>query len=145
MSKRRILLVEDDPMDVKLTLRALTKAGVQAPLEIVEDGEQAVAYLLGPDDKRGPLPALVLLDLKLPKITGHQVLERIRADPRTRRLPVIVLTSSIEETDLARSYDLGANSYVRKPVEFDAFVEAARQVGAYWLVLNQPPPLVDAR
>ncbi|HVY36637.1 MAG TPA: response regulator [Polyangia bacterium] len=143
MSEARILLVEDDPMDVKLTRRALTKAGLQVSLEVVEDGEQAVDYLLGPADKRGPLPALVLLDLKLPKITGHQVLERIRADPRTRRLPVIVLTSSLEEADLARCYDLGANSYVRKPVEFDAFVEAARQVGAYWLVLNQPPPLVN--
>ncbi|MFL5306296.1 MAG: response regulator [Polyangia bacterium] len=143
MSQALILLVEDDPMDVKLTRRALTKAGLHVSLEVVEDGEQAVAYLLGPDDKRGPLPSLVLLDLKLPKISGHQVLERIRADPRTRRLPVIVLTSSLEETDLARSYDLGANSYVRKPVEFDAFVEAARQVGAYWLVLNQAPPVVN--
>lgn len=142
MTEARILLVEDDPMDVKLTRRALTKAGLQVSLEVVEDGEQAVTYLVGPEDKRGPLPSLVLLDLKLPKMTGHQVLERIRAEPRTRRLPVIVLTSSLEETDLARCYDLGANSYVRKPVEFDAFVEAARQVGAYWLVLNQPPPTV---
>ncbi|HXU64106.1 MAG TPA: response regulator [Polyangia bacterium] len=143
MTEARILLVEDNPMDVKLTRRALAKAGVDAQLEVVEDGEQALRRLLGPPEAQGPRPDLILLDLKLPKIDGHQVLERIRADMRTRRLPVIVLTSSAEEGDLARSYDLGANSYVRKPVEFDAFVEAARQVGAYWLVLNQPPPAVS--
>jgi two-component system response regulator len=145
MTEARILLIEDNPMDIKLTRRALAKAGVQAQLDVAEDGEQALRRLLGPPEARGPSPDLVLLDLKLPKIDGHQVLERIRGDVRTRRLPVIVLTSSAEEADLARSYDLGANSYVRKPVEFDAFVEAARQVGAYWLVLNQPPPAVTER
>jgi two-component system response regulator len=142
MRNGRILLVEDNPMDVKVTRRALAKAGVQAQLEVIEDGEQALRRLLGPPDPGRPAPDLILLDLKLPKIDGHQVLERLRADARTRRLPVIILTSSIEQMDLSRSYDLGANSYIRKPVEFDAFVEAARQVGTYWLVLNQPPPSV---
>ena len=129
MTEARILLIEDNPMDVKLTRRALAKAGVQAQLEVVEDGEQALHRLLGPPEAQAARPDLILLDLKLPKIDGHQVLEQLRAHARTRRLPVIVLTSSAEEGDLARSYDLGANSYVRKPVEFDAFVEAARQVG----------------
>jgi len=137
-----ILLVEDNPADVKLTKRALEKAGLRVSLDVVEDGVEALEYLLGSEHRPSrPLPSIVLLDLNLPRINGHQVLERLRAHPSTRRLPVVVLTSSIEESDVAKSYDQGVNSYVRKPVDFDSFVEAARYLGVYWLDLNHPPPL----
>ncbi|AKI99342.1 two-component system response regulator [Archangium gephyra] len=142
-SPQSILLVEDNPDDVDLTQRAFLRAGVTRPLEVVEDGMDALDYLFG----RGafayraqePLPALVLLDLKLPRLDGHEVLRQIRANPRTRFLPVVILTSSDEEKDLVESYSHGCNSYVRKPVSYTEFVEAARQLGIYWLELNRSP------
>ena len=137
MSDPRILLVEDNPDDVELTLRALRKSDVRCQVDVAVDGVAALDYLLGPGQT--PLPAFVLLDLKLPKVSGHEVLERIRREPRTRLLPVVVLTSSRERADLERCYALGANSYVRKPVDFDAFMAAARQLGAYWLEVNEAP------
>ena len=133
-----ILLVEDDPDDEALTRRALEKNKVRNELVVAHDGQEALDYLR--DASR--LPELVLLDLKLPKIDGLEVLRRLRADERTRLLPVVVLTSSNEERDVATSYALGANSYVRKPVDFKEFTEAARQLGLYWLLLNEPPPAV---
>ncbi len=142
MTRKVILLVEDDANDVVLTERAFQRANVANELHVVRDGAEAVAYLLGTPGGPGPrpLPAVVLLDLKLPKIEGHEVLRRIRADERTRRLPVVILTSSREERDLMQGYELGANSYIRKPVDFAQFSEAIRQLGLYWLVLNEPPP-----
>lgn len=139
-----ILLVEDNPKDVALTVRALAKSNIANRLVVAEDGEEAMKYLFaeqGPDGAGRPdLPVVVLLDLKLPKVDGLQVLQRIRSSERTQFLPVVVLTSSSEESDIVASYDLGANSYVRKPVKFENFAEAVRQLGLYWLVLNQPPP-----
>jgi len=132
-----ILLVEDNPDDVELTLRALRKSAVRCQVDVATDGVAALDYLLGPEER--PLPAFVLLDLKLPKVSGHEVLARIRRETRTRLLPVVVLTSSREREDLERSYALGANSYVRKPVDFDAFMSAARQLGSYWLEVNERP------
>ena len=133
-----ILLVEDDPDDEALTRRALEKNNVRNELVVARDGQEALDYLRGAPR----LPELVLLDLKLPKIDGFEVLRRLRADERTRLLPVVVLTSSNEQRDVASSYSLGANSYVRKPVDFKEFTEAARQLGLYWLLLNEPPPAV---
>jgi len=133
---RNILLVEDNPDDAELTLRAFAKNNIANSVVHVSDGEEALTYLLSPDN---PLPTLVLLDLKLPKVSGLDVLKRMRADPRTRRTPVVVLTSSNEERDLIASYDLGANSFVRKPVDFAQFLEAAKHLGLYWLVLNEQP------
>lgn len=139
-----ILLVEDNPKDVALTLRALSKSNIANNLVVAEDGEEALKYLFaeaGPDGAGRPeLPVVVLLDLKLPKLDGLQVLQRIRSSERTRCLPVVVLTSSSEDSDIVASYNLGANSYVRKPVKFETFAEAVRQLGLYWLVLNQAPP-----
>jgi two-component system response regulator len=109
-------------------------------VEVAEDGVRALDYLLGPPASSRPRPALVLLDLNLPRISGHEVLSRIRANARTRFIPVVILTSSQEEADLVKGYSLGANSYVRKPVDFEEFMEAARQLGVYWLRLNQAPP-----
>jgi two-component system response regulator len=145
MDNKALLLVEDNPHDVELTMRALRKAKIANQVVLAEDGAEAVAYLFGeegegegcPPEK---LPAAVLLDLKLPKVDGHQVLRRIRAEQKTRLLPVIVLTSSSEDRDIWTSYDLGANSYVRKPMKFSDFAEAMRHLGLYWLILNQPPP-----
>jgi two-component system response regulator len=137
MSEPTILLVEDNPDDVELTLRALRRGEVRCRVDVATDGAAAVDYLLG--SSGGVLPAFVLLDLKLPKLSGHEVLERIRRDPRTRLLPVVVLTSSREAEDLERCYALGANSYVRKPVDFDAFLSTARKLGAYWLEVNERP------
>lgn len=140
---RRILLVEDNPDDVDLTLRAFRRAGIARPVDVVTDGVEAVDYLFaqGPFAHRAgaPPPAVVLLDLKLPRLDGHEVLRRIRSDARTRLLPVVILTSSVEEEDLVRGYSGGANSYVRKPVSYTEFVEAARQLGVYWLELNRAP------
>ncbi|MFY0562966.1 response regulator [Archangium lansingense] len=142
-SSQSILLVEDNPDDVDLTQRAFQRAGFTQPLDVVEDGVEALDYLFarGAHAHRAgePLPGLVLLDLKLPRLDGHSVLRQIRANPRTRFLPVVILTSSDEEKDLVESYSHGCNSYVRKPVSYTEFVEAARQLGVYWLVLNRSP------
>ncbi len=142
MAERVILLVEDNPDDEALTLRALKARNIFNEVVVVHDGAEALDYLLGtansPDDLR-PLPEVVLLDLKLPKVDGMEVLKRIRADARTEFLPVVVLTSSSEERDLVDSYRLGANSYVRKPVDFQQFAEAVGQLGLYWLLLNRTP------
>jgi CheY-like chemotaxis protein len=139
-----ILLVEDNPDDEALTLRALRKANVGNEVAVVRDGVEALDFLFGAGPYRdrnvSVLPQVVLLDLKLPKVDGLEVLRRIRADERTKLLPVVILTSSDEEQDRIAGYALGANSYVRKPVEFAQFAEAVRQLGLYWLVLNQPPP-----
>jgi len=140
---KTILLVEDNPDDVKLTLRALQNCNIANKVVVAGDGLEALNYLLGAGAYAGrdlsDRPAVVLLDLKLPKIDGLELLRRMRADYRTKLLPVVVLTSSKEEQDIVTSYDLGANSYIRKPVDFDRFVEAVRQLGLYWLLLNEPP------
>jgi CheY-like chemotaxis protein len=142
MRQRVILLVEDNPDDEALTRRALAKNNIHNEVVVAHDGAEAVDYLLGGGARADAsvLPEVVLLDLKLPKVDGLEVLRRIRADQRTRLLPVVILTSSTEERDLAQGYGLGANSYIRKPVDFNQFVEAVRQLGLYWLVLNEPPP-----
>jgi two-component system response regulator len=144
MKDKVILLVEDNPKDEELTLRALKKNNIRNEVVVVRDGVEALDYLLasGAYAERDPfaLPEVVLLDLKLPKINGVEVLRRIRADDRTKFLPVVILTSSNEETDLLGSYGAGCNSYVRKPVEFNQFAEAIRQLGLYWLVINEHPP-----
>ena len=141
---RIILLVEDNPRDEELTLRALRKSNVLNPVVIAHDGVEALDYLFarGAYADRDPaaMPQVVLLDLKLPKVDGLEVLRAMREAPATRLLPVVVLTSSVEEQDLIRSYALGANSYVRKPVDFVEFIEAVRQLGLYWLILNSTAP-----
>jgi len=134
---RVILLVEDDPDHELLTIRALKKASVVNVIHVARDGEEAIEMLTGPNAIK---PQVVLLDLKLPKIEGLDVLRRIRATESTRMLPVVVLTSSDEERDLISSYQIGVNSYIRKPVNFNDFAEATRQLGLYWLVLNECPP-----
>jgi two-component system, response regulator len=143
MSDKTILLVEDNADDEELTIRALRKNNLANSLAIARDGVEALDYLFGTgsyaDRKNATLPGLVLLDLKLPRIDGLEVLRRLRADERTRRLPVVVLTSSKEEQDLLKSYNFGVNSYVRKPVDFNQFTEAVRQLGLYWLMLNEVP------
>jgi two-component system response regulator len=136
--QKSILLVEDNPDDVDLTIRALKKSKIANEVIVAGDGEKALDMLLG--EKR-LVPAVVLLDLKLPKIDGMGVLHRIRADKRTRLLPVVILTSSNEESDLVQGYELGANSYLRKPVDFNHFMEAIHTLGLYWLILNEPPPI----
>jgi two-component system response regulator len=138
VSEPVILLVEDSEDDVELTLRALRRNAVPGRVEVARDGAAALDYLLG--GREAALPSVVLLDLNLPKVSGLEVLERVRAHPRTRLLPVVILTSSREQADLVRGYALGANSYVRKPVDYDAFQEAARQLGQYWLQVNEAPP-----
>jgi CheY-like chemotaxis protein len=140
---RVILLVEDNPTDEKLTVRALKKAGIANEVVVVRDGVEALDYLMGTGKYAGQdirLPAVTLLDLKLPRIDGLEVLRRIRASERTRLLPIMILTASKEEEDVIRSYSLGANAYMRKPVEFTEFAEAARALSLFWLVLNEPPP-----
>jgi two-component system response regulator len=138
----KILLVEDNPDDVALTLRALKSNNITNDVAVAQDGVQALDYLFGSGGKPAleDLPAVVLLDLKLPKVSGLEVLERIRAEDRTHLLPVVILTSSDEEQDLIRGYKLGANSYVRKPVDFVEFTQAAKQLGLYWLLMNRAPP-----
>ena len=138
--ERPILLVEDNDDDAELTTRALQQNGVRNPILHATDGALAIELLYGAKSKGQPPPVIVLLDLNLPKIGGIDVLKRIRAEPTTRLLPVIILTSSKEDRDLVDSYQFGANSYVRKPVDFDEFLKAARQLSLYWLMLNEPPP-----
>lgn len=139
-----LLLVEDNASDEKLTIRAFNKSNVANEIVVVRDGEEALDYLFGTGRYDGrevsDLPAVVLLDLKLPRIDGLEVLRRVRADERTKLVPVIILTSSKEDEDRTRGYSLGANAYVRKPVAFSEFTEAIRTLGLFWLVLNQPPP-----
>ena len=142
VSAIEILLVEDNPHDAELTMRALSKHDLANRLTWVRDGAEAIELLFGQSGNSAdvvPAPKLVLLDLKLPKVDGHEVLRRLKADPRTQPIPVVVLTSSREEADLERSYALGANSYVVKPVEFENFAVAIQELGLYWLVLNEPP------
>ncbi|HZL27359.1 MAG TPA: response regulator [Acidobacteriaceae bacterium] len=134
-----ILLVEDDPDHELLTIRALKKSNIANDIRVARDGEEAINMLLSEDGLR---PQVVLLDLKLPKVDGLEVLRRIRENEATRMLPIVVLTSSDEERDVVRSYQLGVNSYIRKPVNFTDFAEATRQLGLYWLVLNECPPTV---
>ena len=144
MTDKAILLVEDNPSDVALTRRAFEQCGIKNPLVVAEDGQEALDYLqaTGVHSQRDAniLPVLILLDLKLPRIDGLEVLRRIRADSRIRRIPVVILTSSREERDIGTGYDLGTNSYIRKPVDFQQFAEVIKHLGLYWLVINQPPP-----
>ncbi|MCJ7565178.1 MAG: response regulator [Candidatus Aminicenantes bacterium] len=144
MEQKYILLVEDNPDDVELTLLAFKKYNIKNDLVVIQNGAEALDYLFAEGAYAGRdlgnMPAVILLDLKLPKIGGLEVLRRIRADERTKFLPVVILTSSKEEQDLIDGYKFGANSYVRKPVDFAQFTEAARQLGLYWLILNELPP-----
>ena len=145
MSERYILLVEDNPDDEELTLLSLRKNNLAHDIVVVRDGVEAIEFLFGTGQyagrDTGHSPTVILLDLKLPKLDGLGVLKRLRADDRTRHLPVVVLTSSSQDADVLASYNLGANSYVRKPVEFGAFVEAVSNLGLYWVLLNRPPPM----
>lgn len=145
MPKKIILLVEDNPDDELLTLRGLRHGNVINEIVVARDGVEALDYLFATGVYEGrdtsDLPQVVLLDLNLPKINGLEVLKRVREDPRTKMLPVVILTSSKEEQDLAQSYSLGANSYIRKPVSFEQFAEAVQQLKLYWLVLNEQPPI----
>ena len=146
MKDKTILLIEDNPSDIDLTRRALEKGHILNELVVTSDGQEALDYLLGVGAYEGrdpsDSPALTLLDLKLPKVSGLDVLRRIREDAVTRRMTVVILTSSREEQDMATSYDLGVNSYIRKPVDFESFVQSVAQLGLYWLVLNEEPPKV---
>jgi CheY-like chemotaxis protein len=141
---KTILMVDDNPDFIELARRAFSKAGISSPIVVAEDGTEALDYLFatGAWSGRSPEsnPALVLLDLKLPRIGGLEVLRKLRSEPRTRNLPVVILTTSVEERDVIRSYELGCNSYIRKPIDFVQLAEAIRQLGQYWLTLNEPPP-----
>ena len=148
VSDKIILLVEDNPDDEALTLRALRKNNIGNEVVVARDGAEALDYFFGTGAYAGRdmtiMPSMTLLDLKLPKLDGMEVLKRLRADDRTKLIPVVILTSSKEEQDLINGYSLGANSYIRKPVDFGQFVEAVRQLGLYWLVLNEAPPKTAA-
>ncbi len=143
MSTKRILLIEDNKSDIDLTLRAFKKANIENPVVILEDGKEALDYIFSRDKYQNNTnledPELILLDLKLPIIDGIQVLKEIRSNEKTRHYIVIILTSSKEESDLIMSYNLGVNSYIRKPVDFNQFVEAIKQIGVYWIILNESP------
>ena len=149
MSERTILVVEDNPDDEEFTLRALRKANVSNEIVVTRDGKEAVDYLFGEDQYAGRdlsvMPAVILLDLKLPKLNGIEVLRRIRSEASTRLIPVVILTSSSEDEDMVNSYLSGANSYVRKPVEFASFANAVASMGVYWMLLNEPPPRGQAQ
>ncbi|MDD4555331.1 MAG: response regulator [Bacteroidales bacterium] len=144
MMTKKILLVEDNPSDIELTLRAFERQKIGNEIIVAEDGKEALDYLFGTGEYSGrdisEQPTVILLDLNLPLIDGKEVLRQIRSSELTRRLPVVILTSSKEEQDVTQSYDLGVNSYIRKPVDFNQFSEAVRQLGLYWLVINEPPP-----
>ena len=145
---RPILLVEDNVDDEALTVRAFAKNNIRNPIAVARDGAEALDWLLrrGAYAGRAPVdPAVILLDLKLPKVDGLEVLAQLRSAPETRLLPVVILTSSNEESDRLRGYELRANSYIRKPVDFTSFLEAMREIGMYWLVLNEPPPVIVPR
>ncbi|HVT71507.1 MAG TPA: response regulator [Lacunisphaera sp.] len=135
-----LLLLEDNPQDLELALRALRRAGINNSIRVVRDGVEALAWILA---EPAPMPKLILLDLKVPKVSGLDVLRRVKEDPRTRGIPVVVLTSSREQVDVSECYRLGANSYVVKPVEFDRFAAVVRQIGQYWLQVNQPQKVVE--
>lgn len=139
MDDKIILLVEDNPDDVELIQRAMHQSHIANTMVVARDGQEAVDYFFGPGAEERPLPQVILLDLKLPKLDGHEVLERLRSEERTRLLPVVILTTSDEQCDVVKCYEQGASSYVRKPVDFEEFVKAARTLGIYWLVLNEPP------
>ncbi len=136
MEEKTILLIEDNPDDIDLTLRAFKKNKIVNKIVIARDGEEALEHLFGANAVK---PALVLLDLKLPKIDGLEVLRQIRSNEKTKLYPVVVLTSSTEQSDLKAAYELGTNSYIKKPVSFEAFIEAVQKLGVYWLILNEPP------
>jgi two-component system response regulator len=143
MTEKLVLLVEDNPDDEELTIRALRKANVANDIRVVRDGSEALEFLFCEgkfSDREPSQPGLVLLDLKLPKLNGIEVLQRMRADPRTKIIPVVILTSSSEDEDMVNSYESGANSYVRKPVAFADFADAVSQLGLYWMILNEGPP-----
>lgn len=146
MERKKILLVEDNPDDVELTLRAFRKNNIANEVVTAKDGVEALDYLLATGAYAGrdigDIPAVVLLDLKLPKLGGLEVLQRLRTDDRTKLIPVVILTSSKEEQDLVNGYKLGCNSYIRKPVDFVQFTDAVRQLGIYWILLNEPPPVL---
>ncbi len=145
MRPRSVLLVEDNPNDEMLTLRAFKRSNIPNQIVVVRDGAEALDYLFGVGSHGGrdvsDAPAMVLLDLKLPKIGGLEVLRRLRSDARTQLLPIIILTSSVEEADLVGGYSLGANSYIRKPVDFASFADAVARLGVYWLTINEPAPV----
>lgn len=145
MNEKIILLVEDNPDDVTLTIRAFKKNNILNEVVVADDGVEALDYLFGAGKYAGRdagiLPAVVLLDLKLPNMNGMEVLQRLRADERTKLVPVVILTSSKEEQDVINGYKLGCNSYIRKPVDFNQFMDAVKQLGMYWLLINEPPPL----
>jgi CheY-like chemotaxis protein len=147
MKSKTILLIEDNPSDIKLTKRALEQNKITNELIVAEDGAEALDYLFAAGQYAGrdlrDIPAVVLLDLKLPKIDGLEVLQKIRANTIIKLIPVVILTSSDQEADMIASYNLGANSYIRKPVDFHQFAEAVRTLGMYWLLLNEPPPQVE--
>jgi len=144
ISNKRILLVEDNPDDVELTLRAFKKNNILNEVIVKRDGAEALDFFFGKDGVAGKkdngMPSVILLDLKLPKIDGLEVLEKLRADERTKLIPVVILTSSKEQRDIVSGYKFGCNSYIRKPVDFNQFAEAVRQLGLYWLILNEAPP-----
>jgi DNA-binding response OmpR family regulator len=141
MKPKTILLVEDNPDDVELIRRAFATHNVLNEMMVAHDGVEALDYFFGPGAEERPLPQVILLDLKLPKVDGHEVLRRLRAEERTKLLPIVILTTSDEQSDIIRGYEYGASSYVRKPVDFEEFLRAVKTLGIYWLMLNEPPPL----